>query len=64
MMPRHALLQDIFNMLPNMNVEALSTSLAVKGKALGAPRYDRPLCTVQSRGLSGNSGRPGLTESA
>ncbi|WIA38270.1 hypothetical protein OEZ86_001610 [Tetradesmus obliquus] len=32
-------LQDIFNLLPNMNVEALSTSLAVKGNDMMAAIY-------------------------
>ncbi|KAF8062047.1 RPN8B [Scenedesmus sp. PABB004] len=32
-------LQDIFNLLPNMNVEALSTSLAVKGNDMMAGIY-------------------------
>lgn len=32
-------LQDIFNLLPNMNVEALSTSLAVKGNDMMAVIY-------------------------
>lgn len=31
--------QDIFNLLPNMNVEALSTSLAVKGNDMMAVIY-------------------------
>jgi hypothetical protein len=33
------LVQDIFNLLPNMNVEALSTSLAVKGNDMMAVIY-------------------------
>jgi 26S proteasome regulatory subunit N8 len=33
------ILQDIFNLLPNMNVEALSTSLAVKGNDMMAVIY-------------------------
>jgi hypothetical protein len=32
-------LQDIFNLLPNMNVEALTTSLAVKGNDMMAAIY-------------------------
>jgi hypothetical protein len=32
-------MQDIFNLLPNMNVEALSTSLAVKGNDMMAVIY-------------------------
>jgi hypothetical protein len=32
-------LQDIFNLLPNMNVETLSTSLAVKGNDMMAAIY-------------------------
>jgi hypothetical protein len=31
--------QDIFNLLPNMNVSALSTSLAVKGNDMMAVIY-------------------------
>lgn len=34
-----AFLQDIFNLLPNMNVEALSTSLAVKANDMMASIY-------------------------
>lgn len=33
------LVQDIFNLLPNMNVETLSTSLAVKGNDMMATIY-------------------------
>jgi hypothetical protein len=36
---RVVFLQDIFNLLPNMNVEALSTSLAVKGNDMMAVIY-------------------------
>lgn len=32
-------MQDIFNLLPNMNVEALSTSLAVKGNDMMSTIY-------------------------
>jgi len=51
-MPCFAFLQDIFNLLPNMNVEALSTSLAVKGNDMMAVIYLASLirrCMTQQR---------------